>query len=199
MTTYQKMNVLHRYYRKAMFYKFLKNTAFKAGLIILVFTGVLLVLEYFFIDIHAILNTLVTSFKPAIVFLIFLVSESILGLLPPEVFIAWSSKSANPWFFLIILATLSYIAGIFSYFLGRYIFLIPAIQNHIEIKIAKHMINLRKWGGLLVVIGAISPIPHSIVSLASGLIKFDFKKYLLWALFRYIRFIIYALIIFKLL
>ncbi|MBT4970744.1 MAG: short-chain dehydrogenase, partial [Bacteroidetes bacterium] len=169
------------------------------GLIILVFTGVLLVLEYFFIDIHAILNTLVTSFKPAIVFLVFLVSESILGLLPPEVFIAWSSKSANPWFFLIILATLSYIAGIFSYFLGRYIFLIPAIQNHIEIKIAKHMINLRKWGGLLVVIGAISPIPHSIVSLASGLIKFDFKKYLLWALFRYIRFIIYALIIFKLL
>jgi len=75
--------------------------------------------------------------------------------------------------------------------------MIPAIKNHIENKIAKHIVNLRKWGGLFVFIGAMLPIPHSVVSLACGLIKYNFKHYLLWALFRYVRFILYALVIFQ--
>jgi hypothetical protein len=41
------------------------------------------------------------------------------------------------------------------------------------------------------------PIPHSVVGIACGLIKYDFKYYLVWALFRYVRFIIYAFVIFK--
>mgnify|MGYP002861311287 CR=1 FL=1 len=104
-----------------------------------------------------------------------------------------------PWLFLFILATISYIGGIISFSIGNRLFLIPAIKNHIENKIAKHIVNLRKWGGLFVLLGAISPIPHSIVSLASGLIKYNFNQYLLWSLFRYVRFAIYALIIFKVL
>jgi membrane protein YqaA with SNARE-associated domain len=99
--------------------------------------------------------------------------------------------------FLFILATISYAGGIISYFIGNRLFLIPNIKNHIENKIEKHIVNLRKWGGLFVLLGAISPIPHSIVSLASGLIKYDFKHYLMWSLFRYARFLFYALVIFK--
>jgi membrane protein DedA with SNARE-associated domain len=75
--------------------------------------------------------------------------------------------------------------------------MVPAIKNYIEIKAAKHIANLRKWGGLFVVIGALLPVPHSIVSLVGGLINYNFKRYLLWALFRYARFAVYALVIFK--
>jgi membrane protein DedA with SNARE-associated domain len=77
------------------------------------------------------------------------------------------------------------------------LFLIPAVKNYIEVKIAKHIVNLRKWGGVFVFLGAVSPLPHSMVSMASGLIKYNFKHYLLWSLFRYIRFLVYALVIFQ--
>ncbi|HSO88014.1 MAG TPA: VTT domain-containing protein, partial [Draconibacterium sp.] len=98
---------------------------------------------------------------------------------------------------LFVLATMSYIGGIISYFLGNRLFLIPVVKNHIENKIAKHISNLRKWGGFFVFVGAMLPIPHSVVSLASGLIKYNFRHYLLWALFRYARFALYALVVFQ--
>ncbi len=197
MIKQEKVIALHRYYRVTKFYEFLKDTAFKGGVTILIFVGVLVALEYFFIDINALLNSLVENYSPKIVFSFFLISETILGLLPPEIFIAWSAKSATPWLFLFFLATASYVGGIIAYFMGKLLFRIPAIKFYLEHKIARHILNLRKWGGFFVVVGAMLPIPHSIVSLASGLIKYDFRNYLLWALFRYVRFGIYALVIFK--
>ena len=139
---------------------------------------------------------MVNTYSPKIIYSVFLLSETFLGLVPPEMFIAWASKLEIPWGALFILATLSYLGGIISYFLGTRLFLIPSVKNHIENKIQKHIVNLRKWGGIFVFLGAVSPVPHSIVSLASGLIKYNFKSYLLWSLFRYMRFIIYALVIF---
>lgn len=193
----KRLTLLNRYYKITKFYSFLKDTAFKGGAVIVVFVVLLLGLEFFVLDIDLLLNTLVATYSSQIVFSFFLVSETILGIIPPEIFIAWASKSASPWLILFVLATISYIGGIISYFIGNRLYLIPAIKNQIENKIAKHIANLRKWGGLFVLLGAISPIPHSLVSLASGLIKYNFKQYLLWSLFRYARFAIYALIIFQ--
>lgn len=154
-------------------------------------------LELFILDFNNILNDFVAKYSPQAIFSFFLASETILGIVPPEIFIAWASKSATPWLFLFILASMSYLGGIIAYFIGNRLFLIPSIKNHIENKIAIHISNLRKWGGLFVFIGAMLPIPHSIVSLACGLIKYDFKHYVLWALFRFVRFGIYAAVIFQ--
>lgn len=197
MTNYEKMIALNRYYRITKFYAFLKNVAIKGAITISVIVGVVLLLEYYFIDINAILDKLVSTFSPIMIFLVFAVSESFLGLLPPEIFIAWSAKSAWPWLFLGILASLSYIGGIVSYYIGMLLHRIPQIKTYTEVKIAMHISNLRKWGGVLVFVGAMLPIPHSVVGIACGLIKYDFKYYLVWALFRYLRFIIYAFVIFK--
>lgn len=195
--TTKRFVLLNRYYKITRFYSFLKDTAYKGGSAIVIFILLLLGLEFFLLDINSLLNNLVETYSPQIIFSVFLTSESILGIIPPEIFIAWASKSVTPWLFLFMLATISYIGGIISYFIGSRLFLIPGIKNHIENKIAKHIVNLRKWGGFFVVLGAISPIPHSMVSLASGLIKYNFRQYLLWSLFRYVRFVIYALIIFQ--
>ena len=193
----KRLILLNRYYQITKFYSFLKNTAFKGSVAIIFFILLLVGLELFVLDFNSLLNHLVASYSATFIFSFFLTSETFLGIIPPEFFIAWASKSANPWLFLLILATISYVGGIISYLIGNRLFLIPGIKNHIENKIAKHIVNLRKWGGLFVLLGAISPIPHSLVSLASGLIKYSFKYYLMWSLFRYGRFIIYALIIFK--
>ena len=191
------MVLLNRYYQITKFYSFLKDTAFKGSAAIIVFILLLVGLELFVLDFNSLLNQLVASYPSTFIFSFFLASETFLGIIPPEIFIAWASRSANPWFFLLILATISYVGGIISYLIGNRLFLIPVVKNHIENKIAKHIVNLRKWGGLFVLLGAISPIPHSLVSLTSGLIKYNFRYYLIWSLFRYARFVIYALVIFK--
>lgn len=193
----RRLALLNRYYKITKFYSFLKDTAYKGGIVIIIFVTILLGLEYFLLDFNSLLNNLVATYSPEIIFSFFFLSETIMGLVPPEIFIAWASKSITPWLFLLILASMSYIGGVTAYYIGNRLFLIPIIKNHIENKIAKHIGNLRKWGGLFVFIGAMLPLPHSIVSLACGLIKYNFRNYLLWALFRYLRFVIYALVIFK--
>nr|WP_319571800.1 VTT domain-containing protein [uncultured Draconibacterium sp.] len=192
----RRLSILNRYYRITRFYPFLKNTAYKGATVASIFVLLLVSLEIFFLDFNLILNNLVDTYSPKIIYSVFLLSETFLGLVPPEMFIAWASKLEIPWLTLFILATLSYIGGVISYFLGTRLFLIPSVKNHIENKIKKHIVNLRKWGGIFVFLGAVSPVPHSVVSLTSGLIGYNFKSYLLWSLFRYMRFIIYALIIF---
>lgn len=189
--------LINRYYKITKFYSFLKDTAVKGGIAILIFVGIFIALEYFFLDFNSLLNNLVATYTTTAILFVFLISETVLGLVPPEIFIAWASKTVSPWIFLFALATMSYLGGIIAYFIGNRLFLIPAVKNHIENKISKHIVNLKKWGGLFVFIGAMLPIPHSIVSLACGLIKYKFENYLLWALFRYLRFAIYALVIFR--
>ena len=122
--------------------------------------------------------------------------KSILGLIPPEIFIAWSGKSAHPNLFLFLLATLSYCGGIISYFLGRGIASIPSVFVYLEVKMAKHIKNMRKWGGFLIVVGALLPVPFAVSSIAAGIIKFPFGSYLLFGLLRFLRFFLYGIAIF---
>ena len=195
----RRCSLAHRYYKISHFYSFLKNTAYQAFFMIVIFVLLLMAINFFIIDINLLINNIIEIYSPKIVILFFLISESILGLIPPEIFILWSSKSGSPILFLFALATVSYIGGAISYFIGMRISLMPAVRKHVEQKIKQHIINLRKWGGLFVVLGAISPIPHSIVSIGAGLINYKFQYYLLWSLFRYLRFLIYYLVILQVL
>ena len=195
----RRWSLAHRYYKITRFYSFLKNTAYQAFFMIVIFVLLLMAVNYFITDINLLLNNIFEIYSPKIIVLSFFISESILGLIPPEIFILWSSKSDSPILFLFALASASYLGGIVSYFIGMRISLMPAVRKHIERKIKQHIINLRKWGGVFIVLGAISPIPHSIVSIGAGLINYKFKYYLLWSLFRYLRFVVYFLIILQVL
>ena len=193
----KRLSLINRYFKITQFYSFIKSTAFKGAIVAIIFILLLLFVDSFIVDIGSLLTNLVETCSPLVILSVFLLSESLLGLLPPEIFIAWASKSSNSYLNLFLLSSISYIGGIISYFIGNRLFLIPSVRDHIELKIAKHIINLRKWGGIFVFLGAVSPIPHSIVSMACGLIKYNFKYYLLWSLFRFIRFLVYALVIFQ--
>ena len=193
----KRLSLINRYFKITQFYSFIKSTAFKGAIVAIIFILLLLFVNSFIVDIGSLLTNLVETCSPLVILSVFLLSESFLGLLPPEIFIAWASKSSNSYLNLFLLSSISYTGGIISYFIGNRLFLIPSVKDHIELKIAKHIINLRKWGGIFVFLGAVSPIPHSIVSMACGLIKYNFKYYLLWSLFRFIRFLLYALVIFQ--
>ena len=61
MIKFSRAIALHRYYKITRFYPFLKNIVTKAALAILLFVGVLLALEYFFLDIGSMLDSLVDT------------------------------------------------------------------------------------------------------------------------------------------
>lgn len=188
--------LVHQYYTYTGFYSFLGRSLIKAAPPIIIFIAILLGIHFFVLDVNTMLEYATKNFPPVGVFAIFFASESILGLIPPEIFIAWSGKSVSPWGFLSILAILSYLGGIISYFVGRGIASIPSVFVFLEVKMQKHIKNMRKWGGILIIVGALLPLPFAISSMAAGIIKFPFGSYLLYGILRLIRFAIYGVIIF---
>ena len=193
-----RLQLLHQYYSYTGFYKFLGTSLKKALPPILLFIAALLCINYFVIDINDLLIYVTENYEDYIVFTVFFISESLLGLIPPEIFIAWSDKASNPILYLSLLALVSYLGGVVSYFLGKSITKISSVHEYLEVKMAKHIKNTRKWGGFLIVVGALLPIPFSITSMAAGMIKYPFTNYLLFGLLRFVRFYLYALAIFNL-
>ena len=192
-----RIRLLHQYYNYTGFYSFVWNSLKKAVLPIVLFVGALWAIDHYLLDIEDMLVTITETYAPFEVLAIFFLSESLLGLVPPELFIAWAGKSASPFLFLSLLATASYLGGIVSYFIGVGITKIPSVHEAMEFKMAKHIKNTRKWGGFLIIVGALLPIPFAMTSIAAGIIRFPFSSYLIFGLLRFVRFYLYALVIFK--
>lgn len=188
---------LHNYYQRTGFYMFLWESLKKAFLpIVLAIIGLILFNNYVY-NINDGLQKMTETFSRFGIFTTFFISETILGLIPPEIFIAWSKKTSEPALNLTILTTLSYLGGLTAYFLGKASLKIKTLKEYLEVKMAKNLKNTSKWGGLLIIAGALLPLPFAISCLTAGMIKYPFKKVLLFGLFRFLRFAIYAWAIFS--
>jgi membrane protein YqaA with SNARE-associated domain len=60
----------------------------------------------------------------------------------------------------------------------------------------KQLKNSKKWGGFLILVGALLPLPFSISCLTAGIIEFPFKNVVFYGSLRLVRFLIYGLVIF---
>ena len=193
-----RLQLLHQYYKYTGFYAFVWQSVKKATPYIIAFLMLIYILDYFF-NINATLINM-TEILPAFgVLTFFFASETVLGLVPPEIFIAWSSKLNNPWFYLFVLASLSYFGGLLAYWIGQTITKIPSVHDYFETKMDKHLKKSRKWGGFLIIVGALLPLPFSMSCMAAGLIKFPFKNVMRYGSLRFVRFAIYGVIIFNVL
>jgi len=191
-----KIKLLHQYYGYTGFYAFVGNSLKKSIIPIVLFILSIFLIDRFIIDFNKVFTLLIQTHSPIKILAVFFASESMLGLVPPEIFIAWAGKSTSPILFLSFLALLSYLGGIISFFIGKTIAKIPSVYNYLEVKMKKQLINIRKWGGFLIIVGALLPIPFAITSIAAGIIDYKFKNYLLFGLLRFVRFYLYALVIF---
>lgn len=188
---------LHNYYKRTGFYMFILESLKKAIMpIILVVVGLFLFNKYVY-NLNDGLQRMTETFSRTGIFSVFFISETILGLIPPEIFIAWSKKTAEPVLNLSILATLSYLGGITSYFLGKAALKIESVRYHLEVKMAKHLQNTKKWGGFLIIVGALLPIPFAITCMTAGMIRYPLSGVLMFGLFRFVRFALYAWAIFS--
>ena len=59
------------------------------------------------------------------------------------------------------------------------------------------MRHLYRYGGFLVIVASLTPIPSTGVPMLVGLLKFPLKNYLLFSLFRFVRFAVYGFIIWE--
>jgi membrane protein YqaA with SNARE-associated domain len=189
--------LMHIYYSRTGFYMFIWESVKKAFVPILCILVILFLINKYVFNINEVLESITKVFSKLGVFSFFFISETLLGLIPPEIFIAWTKKTSEPLLNLTILATLSYFGGLVSYFIGEKSLKINAVKNYLEIKMEKHLKNSKKWGGFLILVGALLPVPFSISCMTAGMIKYPFKNVVLFGLFRFVRFALYALAIFQ--
>lgn len=126
-------------------------------------------------------------------------SECFTGILPPDMYIIWAKSFKHPYLVVFILALSSYVGGIISWFIGTQLHRLKKVKQWVDIKFAEQFKLFRKFGGLVIFISALTPLPFSPVSVVAGMVDYPIKKYLLVALSRFLRFFLYAYVFYQLL
>ncbi|WP_298953011.1 short-chain dehydrogenase [uncultured Nonlabens sp.] len=189
----------HKYYKLTGFYKFVVDSIKKSMPPVLVVVAILAVV-HFTVDggLMSLLELAVEMLPDYGVLSFFYISETVLGLIPPELFIAWAGETDTPALNLFLIALFSYLGGFTSYWIGRRALKIPSLHNYLEVKMAKQLVMARKWGGVLIAVGALLPLPFSMASLVAGMLRYPVRKWALVGVLRFIRFALYGAAIFSL-
>ena len=105
------MLIYHVYFRRSGFYRFaVKNLIILAAIVAGLF-GIFTFIERHIIDLGMVFETFVSKLITGWVYVVFFLSESLLGLLPPDFFILWAKGFEQPYHVVTILASLYFILG----------------------------------------------------------------------------------------
>lgn len=140
------------------------------------------------------------SDKPVIVFSIFLASEIIIGIIPPELFMGWAATSGDlPLyiFYIILFSLISYGAGVIGYLVGRFLNRTILFRYTRKKFFGQVEAFFRTYGGFLIFVAAVTPVPFSAVCMLVGSVKYRFRMFLLISLSRFLRFGVYAYILWQ--
>ncbi len=132
--------------------------------------------------------------------LIYVGSELFFGIFPPELFMLWALNAGNTTSYvlnIIFFTAVSMGAGHLAYWGGRY--LAKVFGKYLEKQkfISKYLPAVKKFGGLLIIIAAFTPLPWATISLVMGTVGYSYSKFSYFSLSRILRFIIYGSIIFQ--
>jgi hypothetical protein len=186
--------MLRRY--KVRFFFFFKN--FIRGLIFFVIAILFYKLIFRYLDLSTVENVFLFNLSSSFVFILFFFSELIFGLIPPELFMIWliSTKSLDLYpYFITILACLSYFAGFIAFMFGKYLHKTWLYETMKKYIIGKYERKINLYGWLVIVVAALTPIPFSATCAVVGAVGFKKNKFLYFALTRFIRYAIYAYLI----
>jgi len=151
------------------------------------------------VDFNAFFTGIIERFSDRFVLILFFVSESFTGMIPVDLFVIWTQKFEQPLLWLALLGVLSYAGGVISYGIGLWIATRPRIKKFSERKLRRYMSFIHKWGGAFIIIAALLPFtPFSLVVIAVTLFRFPFRRFLLFALARLVRFVLQGIIFFDL-
>ena len=167
----------------------------------LLFFGVAILfykIVFSYLDLSTLKEEVRFDLPSTIVFILFFLSEVILGVIPPELFMIWAITSkpitAYP-LYVFIFSVISYLAGFAAFLFGKYLhrtWLYEFMKKNI---IGKYERKIYAFGWLFIVVAAITPLPFSASAAVIGAVGFDRKKYLFYSLARFIRYLIYGFFI----
>lgn len=138
--------------------------------------------------------------NPYLVLAVFVGSEIVFGIIPPEIFMLWSMETGflGPYFLSIgTLSLISYGAGFLNFTLGKMLKENSKWLNSKNKYLIKYREMFDQYGSYLVIVASITPIPFSAVALLAGAGGLNKTIYLLYSLFRILRYFVYAYILWK--
>jgi len=136
--------------------------------------------------------------NPPMVLSVFVASELLFGIIPPEVFMLWSLETSHMGAYLLsigILSIISYGAGFVNFSIGRLLKnngKIMQIKNRL---LKKQIYLFKKYGAFLIIVAAVSPVPFSATALLCGAGGMAPRAYLLYSLLRIVRFYVYGIVL----
>lgn len=134
--------------------------------------------------------------NPIIFYLVFTVSEIVFGLVPPEFFMiiyVFNHVPVSEYVInLALLTIISYGAGLLGYYIGRNFSKTPFFIRIKEKYLSDYQNQLRKYGGYIIFVGAVTPVPFSAMCMLAGSVDFPFKSFVLISISRLLRFAAYG-------
>ena len=136
----------------------------------IVFFGIALAfykLVFSYLDLSALKAEITFDFPSTIVFVLFFLSEVILGVIPPELFMIWAitSKPLGVYpIYVIVFSVISYFAGFIAFLFGKYLHETSLYNLMKKYIIGKYERKINMYGGIAVVIAALTPLPFPTAS-----------------------------------
>lgn len=138
--------------------------------------------------------------RPLLVYLVYCASEFFFGIFPPELFMVWAiNKDTITHYFLNVafFAVVSYAMGYLTFLIGQFIHKRPTFRLFRKRFLMQLVPQLKKYGLFLIIVAALTPLPWAAISLLVGSVGYPSKRYLKYALFRFLRFAVYGYIIYQ--
>jgi hypothetical protein len=138
--------------------------------------------------------------QPEIIYLIYIASEFFFGIIPPELFMIWAINKADVAHYFLNLgffAVVSYAMGYLTFLIGQFFYRRVTFRYFRRKFLKDSWPLLRKYGLFLIIVAALTPVPWSAVGLLVGSAGYPSKRYLKYALFRFVRFALYGYLIFQ--
>lgn len=130
---------------------------------------------------------------------IFTLSEIIFGIIPPELFMYVYKLNQIPLSNYIVdlsaLTIISYGAGIVGYYIGRTFSKTQFFRRFRATYLRAYQYQLRKYGGYIIFVGAVTPVPFSAMCMLAGSVNFPIKSFLLISITRVLRFALYGWVV----
>ncbi len=173
--------------------RFFLGNMLRGAIWLFLILGFFILLEWMEFDYYAFLNPFYN--RPFLLVLIYTFSEVFFGIIPPELFMIWARGYGDIVRYtgmVAVLASISYMAGILGYFIGRLLGRTTFFKRLEKRRLNKVIPLMRKYGFSLVIIAALTPVPFSATCMVTGSVRYSFRKFLLFAGFRFIRYALYS-------
>lgn len=186
---------------KKDFYNYFSQNLIRGFIYLLVLIGLIVLIKSTFKTPYDKIEHMVSD-SYMLMLIIFLTSEFFVGIIPPELFMIWTID--DPWHYYVLAVTFmtffSLLAGWLNYRLGRFISEREFFMNlaRKRFKLRKYQKRFDQYGSGLIIVSALTPLPFALISLLTGTLSYPQRKYLLFASFRIIRFVVYGILVWNL-